>query len=285
MRNKQSLWSNLCKAGLAIVAVSAFVSCGNKEFTSGRAEDAIEDLPFFQDSANVVTLKAGYFEENDASTRLKLRQLAANEMLTYSAEQINEYIPAGYWTSAKTIPHVFVTVALTEKGKKFVVTEPIKDKDAEELKNKNKEEKYPEAGVVEAEQITLRNPQAGSPAPENNENTESNYEDSGSSDSSYSSSEDASPYKLAKEKEKTDIYNMLSCKLKVYKVKNLVCNEESMKESKASCDAITEIKDATPFGRILSGVKNGDRQMNKNIQFIYYVDKGWQVQMPDTESK
>ena len=278
MKNKQTLWSNLCKAGLAIVAVSAFISCGNKEFTSGRAEDAIEDLPFFQDSANVVTLKTGYYEENDAPMRLKLRQLAANEMLTYSAEQINEYIPAGYWTREKTIPHVFVTVALTEKGKKFIVTEPIKDKDAEELKNKNKEEKYPEAGVAEAEQIPLRNPVAGSPAPESNDTAEGNYNESSSSgSSSYSSSDEPSPYKLAKDKEKTDTYNMLSCKLKVYKVKNLVCNEESMKESKASCDAITEIKDATPFGRILGGVKNGDRHMNKGIQFIYYVDKGWQV--------
>ena len=54
MKNKLNVWANLCKTGLAIMAVSAFVSCGNnKEFTSGRAEDAIEDLPMFQDSANV----------------------------------------------------------------------------------------------------------------------------------------------------------------------------------------------------------------------------------------
>ena len=116
--NKLNVWANLCKTGLAIMAVSAFVSCGNnKEFTSGRAEDAIEDLPMFQDSANVTTLKVGYYEENDAAVRYKLRQLAANEMLTYSAEQINEYIPASYWNRAKTKEHVFITVSLTEKVK------------------------------------------------------------------------------------------------------------------------------------------------------------------------
>ena len=120
------------------MAVSAFVSCGNnKEFTSGRAEDAIEDLPMFQDSANVTTLKVGYYEENDAAVRYKLRQLAANEMLTYSAEQINEYIPASYWNRAKTKEHVFITVSLTEKGKKYIVNEPIKDKESKELENKN----------------------------------------------------------------------------------------------------------------------------------------------------
>lgn len=118
MKNKLNVWANLCKTGLAIMAVSAFVSCGNnKEFTSGRAEDAIEDLPMFQDSANVTTLKVGYYEENDAAMRYKLRQLAANEMLTYSAEQINEYIPASYWNRAKTKEHVFITVSLTEKVK------------------------------------------------------------------------------------------------------------------------------------------------------------------------
>ncbi|MEO5230718.1 hypothetical protein ABH116_20575, partial [Bacteroides ovatus] len=112
MKNKLNVWANLCKTGLAIMAVSAFVSCGNnKEFTSGRAEDAIEDLPMFQDSANVTTLKVGYYEENDAAMRYKLRQLAANEMLTYSAEQINEYIPASYWNRAKTKEHVFITVS------------------------------------------------------------------------------------------------------------------------------------------------------------------------------
>ena len=49
MKNKLNVWANLCKTGLAIMAVSAFVSCGNnKEFTSGRAEDAIEDLQCFK---------------------------------------------------------------------------------------------------------------------------------------------------------------------------------------------------------------------------------------------
>lgn len=141
MKNKLNVWANLCKTGLAIMAVSAFVSCGNnKEFTSGRAEDAIEDLPMFQDSANVTTLKVGYYEENDAAVRYKLRQLAANEMLTYSAEQINEYIPASYWNRAKTKEHVFITVSLTEKGKKTSSMNLSKIKKAKnwKIKTRNK---------------------------------------------------------------------------------------------------------------------------------------------------
>lgn len=279
MKNKQNVWANSCKAvGLAIVAVSIFASCGNStEFTVGRAEDAIEDLPMFQDSANVIKLQTGYYEEGDANTRLKLRQLAANEMLTYSAEQINEYIPASYWSRAKTIPHVFITVALTEKGKKYIVTEPIKDKDSEELKNKNKEETYPESSVASEEQIPLRNPQADSSDDSSVESSPSYNNSSSSSSSQSSSSAESTPYQLAKAKEQTETFQMLGYKLKVYKVKNIIATEESIKNGKATCDAILEISEATPFGRILSSVKKGDRQMAENIEFTYFVDKGWQV--------
>ncbi len=281
MKNKLNECANLCKTGLAIMAVSALVSCGNnKEFTSGRAEDAIEELPMFQDSANVVKLKVGYYEENDASTRYQLRQLAANEMLTYSAEQINEYIPASYWSRAKTKEHVFITVALTEKGKKYIVNEPIKDKESKELENKNKEQTYPESTVTDNEQIPLRNPQTTES--DAVQGSESNSSSSYNNNNSYSSSSDSSVkeksmYEKAKDKEHSESYNMLAYKLKVYKVKNLICTEESMKDGKASCDAILEISDSTPFGRILSSAYKGDRQMAKNIKFFYYIDKGWQV--------
>ena len=278
MKGKQSVWANLCKTELAIVAVSALVSCGdNREFTTGRAEDAIEDLPMFQDSANVVTVKAGYWEENDVSMRYKLRQLAANEMLTYSVEQINEYIPASYWSRAKTKSHVFVTVALTEKGKKYIVSEPIKDKDSEELKNKNKDKTFPESSISEEEQIPLRNPQTS----ENEEMASDGSNSSSSGNNSYRSSsysgEEPNMYQKAKDKEHSESYNMLGYKLKVYKVKNLICTEESMKEGKASCDAILEVSESTPFGRILGTTYKGDRQLIKNIKFFYYIDKGWQV--------
>ena len=279
MKNKLNVWANLCKTGLAIMAVSAFVSCGNnKEFTSGRAEDAIEDLPMFQDSANVTTLKVGYYEENDAAMRYKLRQLAANEMLTYSAEQINEYIPARYWNRAKTKEHVFITVSLTEKGKKYIVNEPIKDKESKELENKNKEQTYPESTVADNEQIPLRNPQTTESDVAQSSDSGSSYNNNNSySSSSNSSVKEKSMYQKAKDKEYSESHNMLAYKLKVYKVKNLICTEESMKDGKASCDAILEVSDSTPFGRILNSAYKGDRQMAKNIKFFYYIDKGWQV--------
>ncbi len=48
-------------------------------------------------------------------------------------------------------------------------------------------------------------------------------------------------YQKAKDKEYSESHNMLAYKLKVYKVKNLICTEESMKDGKASCDAILEV--------------------------------------------
>lgn len=279
MKNRQNVWAGFYKTGVIVAVISALTACGDsKEFTTGRAEDAIEELSIFQDSANVVSLQTGYYEENNADMRYKLRQLAANEMLTYSAEQINEYVPASYWRKAKTIPHVFVTVSLTQKGEKYIVSEPIKDKDADELKNKAKQEVYPESDVAVNEQIPLRNPQLVKE--EENETGDSSYSDNRniSNEPSYdSSNEELSEYEKAKAKEHSMTFDMLSYTLKVYKVKNLICTEESMKEGRATCDAVVEVKDVTPFGRILDGVKKGDRDLNTGINFFYYIDKGWQV--------
>ena len=71
-------------------------SCGGNdgEFTKSAAEDALEEMDVFEENAHTVKFETGYYEMNDADYRLKLLKLAANEVITYKAEQINEYIPA-----------------------------------------------------------------------------------------------------------------------------------------------------------------------------------------------
>ena len=61
---------------------------------------------------------------------------------------------------------------------------------------------------------------------------------------------------------------MLSYKLKVYKVKNLICTEESMKDGKAPAVRFLKLAILPPFGRILNSAYKGDRQMAKNIKFF-----------------
>lgn len=282
MRKICGNWNGLCKAGLVVAAICMCASCGdNKTFSEGNAEDAIEEMNMFQDSANVVQLQTGFYELNDAEVRYKLRQLAANEMITYKAEQINEVIPAGYWSPAKLVTHVFVTVGLTEKGQKYVVTEPVKDKDAKELENEVDKTKYPEAKVAEEEQVPVKNPNETLPVEEGS--AESSSVSSGSSYSSSSSSSSSSSmkeqslYKQTKQKESTETVQVLAFQVKVKKVKNLVCTEEMQKEGRATCDAVIEVDDATPFGRVLAGLYDGDKRSLDGIELTYYVDKGWQV--------
>lgn len=123
--------------------------------------------------------------------------------------------------------------------------------------------------MADNEQIPLRNPQTTESDVAQSSDSDSSYNNNNSySSSSNSSVKEKSMYQKAKDKEYSESYNMLAYKLKVYKVKNLICTEESMKDGKASCDAILEVSDSTPFGRILNSAYKGDRQMAKNIKFF-----------------
>lgn len=279
MKKKTSIGA-IC--GFALLALS---SCGNnQEFNTSTAENAIEDLPLLQDSANCAQLTVGYYEENDAAERLKLRKLASLGMVTYSAEQINEYIPAGYWSPAKTKEHVFVNVQLTDKGKKYIVTEPFKDLDAKELENPNKDKEFPEDTVAIDEYIPVINPSATGVTTPTNNTADNNVAATETVEDNYTPStiSPTSPYKAALEKVNTETFNMLAFKIDVKKVFNLICTDEMAKDGKAKCDVILECTDVTPFGRILRNVVEGDKRKETNINFVKYVDKGWQV---DTNNK
>lgn len=285
MNKKMKMNSTLSLAGALLMGVAFLSACGgnSKEFNASSAEKAIEKSQALQDSASTVNLLTGYYELNDADARLKLRQLAANEMLTYSAEQINEYIPASYYRPARTREHIFVTVALTEKGKKYVVEQPIKSEYKDLLKNEPSTKTFPESTVAADEQIKLVNP----PTAEQNGEVETDgpmdendvpnvgYESEGSSSASAKAS---TPYEKAQKRANSNKLNMLAMQLKVYKVLNLRNTEEMMKEGKATCEAILEYDDVTSFGRIIGGITEGNRFRAENLKFNYYNDKGWALE-------
>lgn len=267
---------------LAFGLVTLSSCCGNNgKFTMSAAEDAIEELEVFKENAHTVKIETGYYELNDADARLKLLKLAANEMITYKAEQINEYIPATRWRSARVKEHVFVTVQLTEKGEKYVVEKPDQTEEEAELVAAVDTKEYPEDKVLQEGPIPVINPQANENAEGSVEEYEENFEDAFQPDDApmeeLDEITDTNEYQKALAQININSVYVLTQEIEIYKVMNLVCNDVMEKAGTATCDFIVESTNVTPFGRILKGFKKGMRDKG-TATFKYYIDKGWQVE-------
>lgn len=258
--------------GFMAFGLVSLSSCGGNdgEFTKSAAEDALEEMDVFEENALAVKFETGYYEMNDADNRLKLLKLAANEVITYKAEQINEYIPATRWRSARVKEHVFVTVQLTDKGEKYVIEKPSQTEEEAELVAAVDTKEYPEDKVLQEGPIPVINPQA-------NENAEAPVVDSVAEMEELDEITDTNEYLQALAKININSVYVLTQEIGIYKVMNLVCNDEMKKSGTASCDFIIEATDVTPFGRILKGVKKGTREKG-SATFKYYIDKGWHVE-------
>ena len=269
--------------GFMAFGLVSLSSCGGNdgEFTKSAAEDALEEMDVFEENAHTVKFETGYYEMNDADYRLKLLKLAANEVITYKAEQINEYIPATRWRSARVKEHVFVTVQLTDKGEKYVIEKPSQTEEEAELVAAVDTKEYPEDKVLQEGPIPVINPQANENAEAPVEEFEENYDDAFQPDDSpmnnNTGTTEANEYQKALAKININSVYVLTQEIGIYKVMNLVCNDEMKKSGTASCDFIIEATDVTPFGRILKGVKKGTREKG-SATFKYYIDKGWHVE-------
>lgn len=269
--------------GFMAFGLVSLSSCGGNdgEFTKSAAEDALEETDVFEENAHTVKFETGYYEMNDADYRLKLLKLAANEVITYKAEQINEYIPATRWRSARVKEHVFVTVQLTDKGEKYVIEKPSQTEEEAELVAAVDTKEYPEDQILQECPIPVINPQANENAEASVEEFEENHDDAFQPDDSpveeLDEITDTNEYLQALAKININSVYVLTQEIGIYKVMNLVCNDEMKKSGTASCDFIIEATDVTPFGRILKGVKKGTREKG-SATFKYYIDKGWHVE-------
>lgn len=269
--------------GFMAFGLVSLSSCGGNdgEFTKSAAEDALEETDVFEENAHTVKFETGYYEMNDADDRLKLLKLAANEVITYKAEQINEYIPATRWRSARVKEHVFVTVQLTDKGEKYVIEKPSQTEEEAELVAAVDTKEYPEDQILQECPIPVINPQANENAEASVEEFEENHDDAFQPDDSpveeLDEITDTNEYLQALAKININSVYVLTQEIGIYKVMNLVCNDEMKKSGTASCDFIIEATDVTPFGRILKGVKKGTREKG-SATFKYYIDKGWHVE-------
>lgn len=252
-------------------------SCGDnkqndKQISTSNIKTAVERLAEFQDGYYNATLTVGYYELNCQKQRENLRKLAANGMITYNAEQINEYDG----TQLKST-HVFVNVALTAEGQKCVIEKEYVDslsKDVDML-NRFASEKYPMDSVGK-EIIPVRNPlYAEEGNPEEIKPIET---------PTIANCEKPAPtlYELALAKVQTKEVTVIAMKKTVAVVRNVICDELMLAQGNAQADVIIENTEVTAFGRILKNYVKGLRE-EKHFTFKYYIDRGWDIEIANAE--
>lgn len=250
------------------------------------------------------TLAVGYYECNDDDARYKLRQLAANELVTYSCDRVQRtqnvrksrrvqkviygysYYDTQYYYDTEEVTTYFVNVALTEKGKKllFEQLDAVPTPEEKELRNDFEPDlsQYPEAAVDYDEFSSGAAPAAEdavlSDEVDIDEGEEDhNFEDEFQPDEPMVDGEvdgyDA--YAAAKSKEKIETVRVKTFDLKVVKVRNIRQNNSGVPT--ATAEVLLEASNVTPFGRILNKVYDGQRELMDEVSFAYFQDKGWRL--------
>lgn len=248
-------------------------------------------------------VQVGYFECNDAQQRYQLRQLAANDLITYKCDpikkkervqktrQVKRYGFFGYsytdteryWVD-EDVTTYFVTIALTEKGQKLVVAdkemEPSDDAKDLKLDQEFDRSKFPES-QVNFDEFAEPAPVAEEPVAEVAEAVDSAMVDSVAvveeveEQPAPKKEKPKSEYEQAKDKESFETVLLQAYKLKIVKARNILKTGDFT----GVAEVVFEYTDVNAVGRILANVDEGKRFLADGLKFVYYQDKGWQVNL------
>jgi hypothetical protein len=263
---------------VAFVAALCMISCdeGSESLSASTAKKVLKkEITRLNETEKAMAVQVGYFECNDNDVRYQLRQLAANELITYKCEKVEKVIK-GYWRN-DTIETYFVTTALTEKGQKLVAEEKEVEPTEDETEVKNDEEfdwsQFPEASVDYQEFPEIKKPveeEVLADEPEDGVYDDYDYD-------SDEPQEEPSAYDKAKAKESYEYVHLTAYAINIVKARNI----EKTGDFTAECEFVLEYEDVTPVGRILGKVHDGERFLISHIHFKYYEDKGWTVKVED----
>lgn len=289
---------NLMKKGVLLLGVVGSLvlatSCkdSRESISASKIKSLVEEnLEERGKSQKYKELHIGYYEENDHDTRYELRQLAAADVITYKAERFeveetynqkhgNWYTGYTYKKVVRKKEHIMVDVALTSKGKRYVVDgiPEVSDEDVDLLDAPRGV--FPEDCVSYEEIFETPKPVE---QPEEYETPEVKEESSPSEMEQIVESDNASqeaeevkeptPYEKALAKVNSSYVIVKTFALEVVKVRDITLNPFL---GEAAAEVIIQTTDTTPFGRIMSGVYDGERDSDK-VSFVYYEDKGWRV--------
>lgn len=282
---------------VAVVTLLCVTSCCRNEQTLPPSKaKALAQKEMVRLNANLsyAEVPIGYFECNDADMRYFLRQLAACEMITYSCERIQKpdrvkktrrvqryfyyysyYDTETYWVN-DTVTTYFVTTALTEKGEQLLADLDIKAKPTADDKDMRYDmelnlESYPESSVEYME----------FPEPTEEPDTlaadvvEEAQKPAELSPSAVPAKDTRNEYERAKDREDYVMKTVKAYGLKIVKARNIVVSH--IPSTTAVAELVMEYTDVTPFGRVLKHVYNGQRELEKGVEYVFYQDKKWVV--------
>lgn len=303
MKKFKLLSSAFCAAMLTCGLT--LTSCGSdsNQISKSQIEEAIENLPIMNDSVFANKIRTGYFEV-DRHNYVMINRMMQAELVTASFEikkhKTVEY--SGYRLVEVLENHIFANVSLTEKGRKYVVSDEQnyvrKDyKDIyEKLYPENKEEKDEEYLANLPEYMTLPDvvtdyyDKAITKGEKREPNEEivsdtTQYDDETEDITSiydYRSDEELDEYEKALKKVDVKRVKVLCGKIEIDEIFNIQCTEEMQKEGTASCSFLVKSTDLTPFGIILDFKE--DEYSSCDIRLKKYIDKGWIVTDLDNSS-
>ena len=293
---------------MALVAMLCMVSCSESSdsLSDSTAKSLVKkELQRLNRLEGSFAVQTGYYECNDDHQRYLYRQLAANELITYKCDKVKKMervqktrkvTRRGFWGYAYTdterywvneeVTTYFVTIELTDKGKKLIVEEkeiqPTDDEKELKLDMEVDNSKFPESKVQVDEFAEPAPAPAPEPVVEEATDVDTVAVDSVAEVVDVVEQPEPKPtakdkkkseYDLAKEKENFEVVMLKAYEIKLIKARNI----KKTGDYAAVAEIVAEYDEVNAVGRIFGNLAEGKRFLLENISYQYYQDKGWQV--------
>ncbi|MCQ2607998.1 MAG: hypothetical protein MJ197_04860 [Bacteroidales bacterium] len=272
-----------------------------KEITKNEISKLYKPVVDSIQKGDIVSLIVGFYEENNSEQRLLLRKLAAEGVITYEAEKVLD---------DNNNPHIFVKVALTKEGSKWIYspkqttcakTAVVSNEDVD-MKNRFEKEKHVSDSISNEEDIVVINPTECYdtivhivPKPVVPEKPVWALE---------KVSKELSLYELLSLDVTKDTVQLIGQQRSIFKIRNIICDVtcpnkscglfqffQSKKNKKdvcndfvASAEVIVENSIVTPFGYVLNGNVKGTKSLNK-LSFVFDNESGWILGSPKKNTR
>ncbi len=274
MKHNTGFLKIILPAMCAALLAASLASCDEQTLNAQAAKKALEKETVFRDSSQVVQIGTGFYEV-DSAARQRLEALAKEGVISCkisTAAEHHRFEKYTWWEGTKIfykdITHFFAEVSLTEKGKKFIVhnppSKPLGEDDIPEADTHNMSKTAMHTELYDANNATGTAAVAA-------------YHGKSAPKGSYGK---VISYSEAQKKVKSAKVNMLAGFYKVEKVLNVFCPENYSKNGVGKCNFICKFTGITPFGKILTSHKDGERAYG-HADFARFEDKGWRVNTYD----
>lgn len=258
------MWQGLSAAFLCALALWLTPSCGdNRTLTPRAAKKALEKETAFRDSSQVAKLDVGFYE-TDSAGRLKLEELQKAGVVRCKASVVSEHrrVERYTWWEGTTVAyedvkHIFVDVALSDEGRKYVVANPPEHPVGDDNLPSTDYHNISDTVAAVVEGVGAASPAAKSSADDKNK-----------------------AYTDALKRVKYSAVNVLTGFYRVERVVNVFCPENYRKGGMGKCEFVCVFTGITPFGRSLTSLRDDERTYG-SATFTRFEDRGWRVDIYD----